>query len=232
MLKRQHRGGREHRYLLTVRKSLERGAHGNFRLAVADIAAKQAVHRQSRFHVALHIFDGALLVRGFLELEGVLEFALPIGVWRKRMSGRGLALGIQGKELFRHVGDGLAHARLARFPNSGAETVEGRLHAAERLIFLDEVDARERNVEFRVVRITQKHEFAGGAFDDYLAQAFELADAVIHVNDVVARLEVGEIAEEASRLLAARAGAAEEAFQTGRRRRRWRAAPREIRRLR
>ena len=200
MLERKHRGRREHGNLLAVRQRLERGAHGDFRLAVADVAAEQPVHRQSRFHVALHIFDGALLVRGFLEFESVLEFALPVGIRRKRVAGRGLALGVKREELLRHVVDGLAHARLARFPDGRAQAIERGLHAAERLIFLHQVDARERHVELRVSGVAQEHEFAGRAFDDHLPQAFELADAVVHVNDIVARLQVREIAEETRRL--------------------------------
>ena len=74
------------------------------------------------------------------------------------------------------------------------------------LIFLNEVEARERDVEFGVVRVMQEHEFAVGAFDGYLAQAFELADAVVHVDDKIAGLEIGEIAEEAGGFWA-RAGA-------------------------
>ena len=116
------------------------------------------------------------------------------------MARRGFALGVEREKLLRHVVDGLAHARLARFPNGRAQAVERRLDAAERLIFLHEVEARERNVKLRVARISQEHEFAGRAFDDHLPQAFELADAVIHVNDVIARLQIGEIAEEAGGL--------------------------------
>ena len=76
MLERQHGGRREHGDLLRIGDGLERGAHGHFRLAVAHVAAEQPVHGQIRFHVALHVFDGALLVGGFFELEGVVEFAL------------------------------------------------------------------------------------------------------------------------------------------------------------
>ena len=124
MLKRQHGGGRQHGDLLSIRDRLERRAHGDFRLAVADVAAQQAIHRQRGFHVALHVFDGALLVRGFLKFEGILELALPVGVGRKRVARRGLALGVEREELFRHIVDGFAHARLARFPDGGAQPVE------------------------------------------------------------------------------------------------------------
>ena len=45
VLEGQHRGGRQHGDLLVVADGFERRAHGDFRLAVAHIAAEQAVHR-------------------------------------------------------------------------------------------------------------------------------------------------------------------------------------------
>ena len=113
------------------------------------------------------------------------------------MARGGFAFGVELEKLLGHVVDGFADARLARFPDGGAEAVERGRGAAERLIFLNEVEPRERDVEFGVVRVMQKHEFAGGTFDDYLAQAFELADAVIDVDDKIAGLEIRKIAEKA-----------------------------------
>ena len=111
-----------------------------------------------------------------------------------------LALGVEREKLLGHVVDGFAHARLARFPDRRAQPVErGRL-ASQRLVFLHQVKPRERHVELRVVRVVQQHEFAGRAFDHHLPQAFELPDAVIHVHHIVARLQIGEIAEETRRL--------------------------------
>ena len=52
VLEREHGRRREERDLLAVHHRLERGAHGDFGLAVADIAAEQAVHRRRRLHVA------------------------------------------------------------------------------------------------------------------------------------------------------------------------------------
>ena len=64
-------------------------------------------------------------------------------------------------------------------------------------IALHEVHALEGDVEARVVGVSQQHEFAAAAVGVDLAQAFELADTVIDVDDEVAGLEFGEIAEEA-----------------------------------
>ena len=45
MLEGQHRRRRKHRDLLAVHHRLERGAHRDFGLAVADVAAEQPIHR-------------------------------------------------------------------------------------------------------------------------------------------------------------------------------------------
>ena len=52
MLKCEDGSGRQHRDLLAVAERFESGAHDDFGLAVADIAAEQAVHGLRAFHVA------------------------------------------------------------------------------------------------------------------------------------------------------------------------------------
>jgi hypothetical protein len=63
VLEGQHRRRREHRHLLAVHDRLERGAHRHLGLAVADVAAEQAVHRRGGFHVPLDVGDGRGLIR-------------------------------------------------------------------------------------------------------------------------------------------------------------------------
>ena len=53
----QQGGGHEHHDLLAVLHRLERGAHRDLGLAVADVAADQAVHRHRPLHVVLDV-DG------------------------------------------------------------------------------------------------------------------------------------------------------------------------------
>ncbi len=102
------------------------------------------------FHVALHVVDGALLVGRFFEFESVVEFAREIGVRRKRVADGEFSLGVKFEKLIGHVADGFFDARLARFPDGGAQAVELGFDAAERRVFLNEIDARERDVEFGV----------------------------------------------------------------------------------
>jgi len=64
---------------------------------------------------------------------------------------------------------------------------------------LHEVHALERNVESRVLRVTQQHELTATAVGFDLAKAFELADAVIHMDDEIAGFKIGEVTEESRR---------------------------------
>ena len=64
MLLGQDGGGHQHRHLLAVIHRLEGRPHRHFGLAVAHVAADQAVHRPQRFHVFLHIGYRLGLVRG------------------------------------------------------------------------------------------------------------------------------------------------------------------------
>ena len=58
----EHRRRRQDGGLLAVHHGLERGTHRDFRLAVTDVAAQQAIHRRRGFHIVLHIFDRSFLI--------------------------------------------------------------------------------------------------------------------------------------------------------------------------
>ena len=73
VLEGEHGGGGEYCYLLSVLYCLEGGSHGYFGLAVADIAAEEAVHGLGGLHVGLDVGDGGELVVCFVEVEGVFE---------------------------------------------------------------------------------------------------------------------------------------------------------------
>ena len=95
VLEAKDRGGREDRDLLAILHSLEGGAHGDFGLAVANIAAEEAIHRLGRFHVALDVGDGGELVIGLSKVEGVFKLVLHVGVGREGRALGGFALGVE-----------------------------------------------------------------------------------------------------------------------------------------
>ena len=86
VLERQHRGRGEQRHLFAVHQRLERRPKCHLGLAVADVAAKQAVHRAGRLHVALDVGERRLLIGRQLVLERRLEFLLPVRVGAERMA--------------------------------------------------------------------------------------------------------------------------------------------------
>ncbi len=120
----QQRGRHQHRDLLAVLHRLERRAHRDLGLAVADVAADQPVHRHRPHHVALDLVDGGQLVGGLVEREGVLELALPRGVRAERVALGGLPGGVELDQLGRDLADRLAGPVLALGPVGAAEPVE------------------------------------------------------------------------------------------------------------
>ncbi len=79
----EQRRRHEHRDLLAVLNGLERGAHRDLGLAVADVTGEQAVHRDRPLHVGLDLVDGGQLVGRLGERERLLQLALPRGVRRE-----------------------------------------------------------------------------------------------------------------------------------------------------
>ena len=69
VLFRQNGRRHEHGDLIARIDRLERGPHGDLGLAVAHVAAKQAVHRPRGVHVALDRFKRGQLIGRFLERE-------------------------------------------------------------------------------------------------------------------------------------------------------------------
>ena len=70
------------------------------------------------------------------------------------------------------------------------------MRALEDAVTLNEVHAFEGNVEARIVGVPHQHELAAVSAGFDLAKPLELADAVVHVDHVVAGLQLGKIAEE------------------------------------
>ena len=85
-------------------------------------------------------------------------------------------------------------------PGGAAQPVELRLGFFDGVVGVDQVHALERNVQAGIVGVSQQHEFAAPAVAFDRLQSLKLADAVVHVDDVVARLQIGKIAVEAGGL--------------------------------
>ena len=190
-------GGCEHRDLLAVLHGLEGGAHGDFGFAVAHVAAEEAVHGRGGFHVVLDGADGGELVVGLVVVEGVFELLLEFVVLGEGVALGGVALGVELEQFAGHVLHGLAHAGLGLGPLLRAEPVEdGCGTGVGGAIFLDEIEAGERDVELGGFSELENHELDGEAVLHDFFEALVLGDAVFDVDDVVADGEVAEVGDE------------------------------------
>ena len=126
MLERQNRGGAKDRHLLAVHDRLERGAHGDFGLAEADVATNQAVHRNLLLHVGLDVAYRPVLIDGQVVEEGVFELLLPGGVAREGVAPRRGTRGVQIEQVFCHLLHRLADLLLGALPTGAAQPVQVR----------------------------------------------------------------------------------------------------------
>src|SRR5664279_1791262 len=125
VLAHQQRGRHQQGDLLAILHRLERGPHGDFGLAVSDVARDQAVHRDGALHVGFDLVDGRQLVGGLDERERLFQLALPRGV-----RGKGVALARHARAVELDQLDGDVAHRLARLA-LGCRPVRSA-HLAER----------------------------------------------------------------------------------------------------
>ena len=182
----------EHRDLFAVCNRFERGPHRHFRLSVTDIAADQPVHGNRVFHVAFDIRDGCQLIRRFVVLKGFLEFLLPLGVRRKRVAIRQLAMRVKLQQFLGHIADGALDPGLSLDPRRAAQFVELRLRTFGRGIFLDKVEPLEWHVKTVSALIHERHAFLVVNQRDAVVRA----DPVIDVDDIIVWLQILQIRNE------------------------------------
>ena len=198
VLKREDRRRREKRDLFSVDDGFERRPHRDFRFAVADVSTKEAIHRRRRFHVARDVLNRGFLIDRQVVLECVAEFLLPVRIRTEGVADDRFSRGIELQQFLGHVAHGFLHARLGFVPRRAAQTIERRGGAAG--VFLDEIEPLERNEELVVGRVPEFHELLRlrSRHDRQPLQPDELPDAVVCVDDQVARLEIAEIGNEGS----------------------------------
>ncbi len=124
MLARQQRRRHHHGDLLAVHGGDEGGAQRHFRLAEADVAADEPIHRPARAEIVVDRGDGGKLVVGLLVGEAGAEFVVEPGADREPRRFAQLPLGGDFDQLSGDLADAVLHPRLARLPAGGAEPVE------------------------------------------------------------------------------------------------------------
>ena len=182
--------GREDGGLASVHRGDECGAHRDLRLAVAGVAADEAVHRLGQRHVAFDVGDRLGLIRRLLVGESGLErrHALRRDVIGEAGHDRAAGLRLQergGEILHRALG-----VRLVPRPALPVKAVELHRLALHAHVAGEQMRVGRRHVEARPVRIFDLEDLAPlpGHLD--LGGSPEDADAVVDVDHVLARLQV------------------------------------------
>ena len=183
---------REEGDLLAAHDCLEGGAHRDFGLSIADVAAHEPVHRHGLFHVGLDLGDDRQLVLGFFVGKGCLEGGLPFGVFRIREALCGLAPRIEVDQALRDILDRFLYFVLAVFPGLRAEPVEPGAVAFVADVALDEIHLLDRDEDGFLVGVLEFDVVAFVAERLYPLDTLELSDTVIDVDNVIAGIELDE----------------------------------------
>src|SRR4051794_11452204 len=194
----EDRRRREDEDLLAVVRGLERGAERDLGLAVADVAADEAVHRLRALHVGLDLLDRLALVGRLLPGERGLELAQPVGVLGEGVAVAAAALGVEVEQLAGELLGGAAGARLHRLPRLAAQLAQRRVAAARADVAADLRELVDRHEDAVGARELELEVVARDAADGLRVEAGELSEAVILVDDDVAGAQVGERSERAS----------------------------------
>ena len=182
---------------ITARKAARKR---HFRLAEADVAADEPVHRPALGEVFGDRVDARELIVGLLIREARDE--LVIGPIRHAEDRRRpcLARSRNLDQLLRHLADALLHAGLASLPGRAAELVEIRVRlvgavARQKLHVLDGQE------ELVAARIFEFHAVVRSACRRDGLEADEPADAVIGMHHEIARREARRLHQHVARLL-------------------------------
>ena len=196
MLLGQQRGGGEHGDLATGAGGHVGSAQGHLGLAEAHVATDQAVHRLGGNQILHDGMDGGLLVRGFLETEALGKGRIAGRVELEGMSGSGGAASVEIQQFDGGVARLLGCLAARLVPLAGAQRVQRGILGGGARVAADEVQHGHRHVQRGIVGVGQVQEF-GCAFTQVdVDQPHVAADAMLGMDDRVARLEFGQVADQ------------------------------------
>ena len=196
MLLGQQRGGGKHGHLATGAGRHVGSAQGHLGLAETHVAADQAVHRLGRDQILHDSVDGGLLVRGFLEAEALGKGRIAGRVELEGMSGPGGAAGIEIQQLDGGVTRLLGRLAARLVPLAGTQRMQWSVLGGGARVAADEVQHGHRHVQGGIVGVGQVQEF-GRAFTQVdVDQPHVAADTVLGMDDRLAWLEFGQVADE------------------------------------
>ena len=203
MLLSQDRSRHEVSHLFAVLYCLKCSPKSNFRLAVTDISAYQAVHDLVALHIAFGIIDGDELIFRLLKREQFLEFLLPFSILTECKSLRILTHRIQCDELFGDVLDGAPDPRAGLFPLRPVQAVEPRRAVFPSAgIFLQDIKLCGQHVEVAVL-IFQFDIVFQDIVDFDLLDAAVNSDAAVFMHDDIADMQLVKACDLLTRIAGA-----------------------------
>ena len=176
--------------LLSFRNALEYGSRCDFCFAVSDISAQETVHRKRLLHVFLDLLDSAELIVGLGVREVLLELRLPHGVLSESITACRLPFCIQPDEILRDSLDRFACTFSLPLPAASRQTGQSRRIARVAYIFLYDVQLLGRYVQNIRACVADNEVVARLSVGSHRLYAFESADAVGLMDDVVALMKV------------------------------------------
>jgi hypothetical protein len=189
MLKGKDGRRHENRDLLAVRDRAKGGADRYFSFAVTDVTADEAIHHAAGFEVAQDLIDGLELVGGFVERKFGFELAKKRIPRRKREAGTDFSFGVELDEIDREPFDFVAYFFFCFGELLAAELVElDSFSGAD--VFLDDVEAIDREIELVLVGVFEQEKIAGRSRKREAHETAIAPDTVIDVHDGVADAQV------------------------------------------
>ena len=186
-------GGHEDGDLLAREDGFEGGANGHLRLAKADVATNQAVHRLGLFHILLRLLDRAELIGCFLKGEGGFEVPLPGVIGREGVAAPLLPPGVQAEHLGGVVEGGALGSAAGLLPVAAPDFPELRLCLVEPDVARQQVRFVERHMDRHLLGEFDGDHLFAPALNVDLREAPEEADPMLQVDERVAVGQLGEV---------------------------------------
>ena len=193
----EQRGRHQHRDLLAFVDRDKGGAQGHLGFAEADVAADEAIHRLALLQIGQRGVDGGPLVGRFLEGKSLAKRVVIMLDQTEGMAFTRRALRIEIEQFGGGVAHALGSSLLRLFPLAAAEIVQWRGLRRAAAVAADQMQLRHRHIEFVAARVFKGEEFGGAVAEIEILQTQIAADAVTFVNDRIADLDFGQIAQHA-----------------------------------
>ena len=195
MLSREQCRRTDDRDLLPRQRSDERGAQRDLGLAEADIADDQPVHRLARRQIDHHVVDRAVLIVGLLVREAVDEAGIAARVAFDHVARPDRTFGGDRDQFSRDLADALLHLRLATLPRLAAQPVE-RGAVLARSVARQDFEILDGDEQFVATGIFHRDAVVRALADRDRGQPLIAADAVIHMDDQIARRQRRQFGQE------------------------------------